>query len=80
MPAISLGIFVYHKGGLLRRPLQHAAGCCDDLVVVDDRPDTTQGHPVVKAAGGAGFLKGRAPFTRSHIGRLTGFWLNSGIS
>ena len=59
MPAISLVVCLYHEGDLLKRMLERAQGCYDDLVVVHDGPDTTNVRAVVEAAGGQFFERPR---------------------
>ena len=59
MPAISLVVCLYHEGDLLKRLLERAQGCYDDLVVVHDGPDTTHVRAVVAAAGGRFFERPR---------------------
>lgn len=66
MPAISLVICVYNEGELLRRLLQAAAGCYDDLVVVHDGPDTTGVRAIVETAGGRFFEGPRARQQEPH--------------
>lgn len=60
MPAISLVVCLYHEGDLLKRMLERARGCYDDLVVVHDGPDTTNVRAIVEAAGGQFFDRPRA--------------------
>ena len=59
MPAISLVVCLYHEGDLLKRMLERARGCYDDLVVVHDGPDTTNVRAIVEAAGGQFFERPR---------------------
>ena len=60
MPAISLVVCLYHEGDLLKRMLERAAGCFDDVVVVHDGPDTTNVRAVAEAGGARFFERPRA--------------------
>jgi glycosyltransferase involved in cell wall biosynthesis len=69
MPAVSLVVCVFNERDLLKRLLREAEGCCDDLVVVHDGPDTHDVRSVVEAGGGRfienarrGSLEGQSPF------------------
>ncbi|HEV2320508.1 MAG TPA: glycosyltransferase [Verrucomicrobiae bacterium] len=69
MPALSLIVCVYNERDLLRRLLDLAEGCYDDLVVVHDGPDMAGVKEVVKAYGGRffenekrGSLEAQSPF------------------
>src|SRR5262245_27805195 len=66
MPALSLVVCVFHEGELLRRLLEKAAGCYDDLVVVHDGPDTTGVRTIVEGAGGKFFEGPRAHQQEPH--------------
>jgi hypothetical protein len=52
MPTISLVVCVSNQRNLLKRLLQEAHGCHDELVVVHDGPDTTNVRTVVEEANG----------------------------
>ncbi len=60
MPPISLAVCVHRERELLKRLLENAAGCYDDLLVVHDGPDTNGLREVVEAAGGRFFERPRA--------------------
>src|SRR6266568_303553 len=55
MPDVSLVVCVFKEGDLLARLLQYAAGLYDDLVVVHDGPDETNGRALVEKTGGRFF-------------------------
>ena len=61
MPAITLVVCLYNEGDLLKRLLERAQGCYDDLAVVHDGPDTTNVRAVVEAVGGQ-FFEGPREF------------------
>jgi hypothetical protein len=66
MPQVSLIICVFFERDLLRRLLEKAAGCYDDLVVVHDGPDTADVKSVVDASGGRFFERPRAHQQEPH--------------
>jgi hypothetical protein len=57
MPAVSLVVCVYQERDLLRRLLENAAGCFDDLVVIHDGPDVAGVQSSVEAAAGRFFVR-----------------------
>ena len=72
MPAISLVVCVYQQGPLLKRLLEEAKGCYDDLVVVHDGPDIFDVGQVARRfearffqTARIGSLEGQSPFAWS---------------
>ncbi len=60
MPQISLVVCVYREADLLRRLLEHAEDCYDDLVVVHDGPDDSGVAALTGRHGGRFFERPRA--------------------